>query len=227
MKSVRIFAPLLMAVLSGSPALAQMADTGLTSAQVAARCQYTPKDSACAGPDHPGSQTNGEVILAQRRMPGPPLGLRRPMGGPGPGYPPQYWGPGSGNHAAIGAVIGFGLGAAAGATAKTDARGRVVASLLGGSLCALMGAAIGHGIPSFHSSWRRRSYPIDPGPNDDPADDEEASRRRVAHPSGTKQADTSGSDSAVLASELHNAEIPVLSARSGAFTGFREQAETP
>jgi hypothetical protein len=222
MKNLRI-APLLIALLIGSPALAQLADTGLTSAQVAARCQYAPKDSACAGLDQPGGQTNAGATLAQRRMPGPPLGPRRPMGGPGPGYPPQYWGPGYGNHAAIGAVIGFGLGAAAGAAAKTDARGRVVASLLLGSLCAMMGAAIGHGIPSFHSSWRRRSYPIDPADDDD----EEASRRDVAPPSGTKQSDNSRSGSAMLASELHNAEIPVLSPRRGDLTGFRELAETP
>jgi len=62
----------------------------------------------------------------------------------------------------IGALIGFGAGAALGASASGDqtARGRVAGGLIGGTLCALIGGAIGHAFSAvghnFHdrNDWR-------------------------------------------------------------------------
>ena len=62
----------------------------------------------------------------------------------------------------IGALIGFGAGAALGASASGDqtARGRVAGGLIGGTLCALIGGAIGHAFSAvgynFHDryDWR-------------------------------------------------------------------------
>jgi hypothetical protein len=58
----------------------------------------------------------------------------------------------------LGALIGFGTGAALGATASGDqtTRGRVVAGLIGGSLCALIGGAIGHALSAVGHNFRDR-----------------------------------------------------------------------
>jgi hypothetical protein len=129
---------------------------------VAARCQLIPVARECAevaetkGIKGPAKETSQ---LAQR-YPGP---YRRPCcrGGHYYAYPPAW--ADDGQHAAISALVGFGLGAAAGATANTDARGRVAASLVVGSLGALLGAALGHAIPVFHV---RRPY-RGPWPDED------------------------------------------------------------
>jgi hypothetical protein len=142
---------------------------------VAARCQLIPDARECAevaetkgikGPAKESSQ------LAQRYP-----GLYRRsccQGGYYSAYPPSW--DDDGQHAAIGALIGFGLGAAAGATANTDARGRVAASLVLGSLGALLGAAIGHAIPVFHV---RRPYR---GPWPDEDEDDIMAHRQPAKP---------------------------------------------
>jgi hypothetical protein len=54
---------------------------------------------------------------------------------------------GNGRHALIGAVIGFGIGAALGAKGNKDPHARVTAPVLFGSVGALIGAAVGAGHP--------------------------------------------------------------------------------
>lgn len=186
MKNLRVLTPLFAVLLTFSAALAQTDDARITPddlSHVVARCQYSPKDSTCFGLTEHLKDKSPDPTLAQRRFPGPPRYPRGPMGHPYPSYPPTYWGPGYNNHAGIGAAIGFGLGAAAGASANTDAKGRVAASLIIGSLGALMGAAVGHGIPTFRAFHPRRAYPPTPWPDDD----EIASRARAAHPDTSKQ----------------------------------------
>jgi hypothetical protein len=77
-------------------------------------------------------------------------------------YPGSYaraWGPGNGRHAAIGALIGFGIGAALGAKANNDPHPGVTlkASLLVGFIGSGLGAAIASGVPPpFARNLRRR-----------------------------------------------------------------------
>ncbi|HKH99688.1 MAG TPA: hypothetical protein VJ999_11315 [Candidatus Sulfotelmatobacter sp.] len=188
MKTPRILPLLLTMLLMVSASVAQTKDTpdatGLTSenaSEIAARCQYTPADDACIGrrASGPAGSANLDLNLAQaqRRFPGPPVRGRRPMAYPG--YPSPWAEPGDGRSALIGAAIGFGLGATAGAQVNTDARGRVAGALIVGSIGALMGAAIGQGIPSFHV---RRAYP----PNSLPEEDEIASRASAVNPETAK-----------------------------------------
>ena len=67
----------------------------------------------------------------------------------------------SGRHAAIGALVGFGLGAAVGAKGTGGARATLTFGVLGG----LLGAAFGCMTPSFHvrSPYRRGPWPYDEG----------------------------------------------------------------
>jgi len=145
-------------------------DAAPTTQVAMARCAYAQSQTVC----QPAIRTNpatgnsaGESLLAQipRRGPGPAMRsgpyVRRPGGGYATPYPyaaPEY------NHTGMGALIGFGLGAALGASAQTDVHGRIAASLGGGFLFGVIGAAIGHAIPAFHF---RHQY--DPGqwPDDD------------------------------------------------------------
>jgi hypothetical protein len=55
-------------------------------------------------------------------------------------------------------LIGFGAGAALGATASGDqtTRGRVAGALIGGSLCALIGGAIGHAFSAVGYNFHDR-----------------------------------------------------------------------
>jgi hypothetical protein len=59
----------------------------------------------------------------------------------------------------IGALIGFGAGAALGASASGDqtARGRVAGGLIGGTLCALIGGAIGHAFSAVGHNFHDRN----------------------------------------------------------------------
>jgi len=54
---------------------------------------------------------------------------------------------GNGRHALIGALIGFGIGAALGAKGNRDPHARVVAPILFGGAGALIGAAVGASHP--------------------------------------------------------------------------------
>ena len=162
-------------------ALPQTADwsTPQQPALSAARCQYTPAEKICGAPaprcqgvDHrPGSPTFPRAALRQCTM-----------AAPRPSYPPPFLQFDDGHHAAIGAMIGFGIGAAAGATAKTDSGGRVVAALFGGGLGALFGAAVGHAIAPFHGHHYHRDPWYD--------DEETAIRRGAPIPAITEQHST-------------------------------------
>jgi hypothetical protein len=56
-------------------------------------------------------------------------------------------------------LIGFGAGAALGASASGDqtARGRVAGGLIGGTLCALIGGAIGHAFSAVGHNFHDRN----------------------------------------------------------------------
>jgi hypothetical protein len=158
---------LLALLLPVSNALTQIADSptsnDLPHSVNVARCAYTQAEPVCANV-HSASQDvagnddrdpGGDTTLAQipRRMPGQPLrGRRLPMGGPA--YPTMWQPQPSPGHALIGAVIGFGLGAAI--AAKGNAGGRAIFAL--GTVGAGLGAAIGITVPSFppRNSYRQR-----------------------------------------------------------------------
>ena len=183
MKNLQIVAFLLAAPLITSMTLAQTSDSStesnLPASVAAARCQYTPSDEACVDLRDPGQAKSGadDTTIAQlpRQMPGPPVRPRRPpMARPRrgyPGYPGMAMEP-NGRHALIGALIGFGLGAAAGAHANTDQHpgAGVKAAFLVGSVGGLLGALVGAATPSFHA---RNPYRHNPWPDND----EQASRR--------------------------------------------------
>jgi len=164
---------MILVLLPTSAAIAQTADQQaadeLPNGVAAAHCQYTTADAACIGSKESGRETintNDETTVAQlpRRIPGPPgRASRQSMG-----YPRAYsgmWMPSpSGRHAAIGALVGFGLGAAVGAKGTGGARATLTFGVLGG----LLGAAFGCMTPSFHvrSPYRRGPWPYD---EDEPA----------------------------------------------------------
>jgi hypothetical protein len=171
MKNLWTITPWLMilVLLPTSAAIAQTADQQaadeLTNGVAAARCQYTTADAACIGSKESGRETidtNDETTVAQlpRRIPGPPRRASHPMG-----YPRAYsgmWMPSpGGRHAAIGALIGFGLGAAVGAMGMGTGGAR--ATLTFGVLGGLLGAAFGCTTPSFHvrSPYRRGPWSYD------------------------------------------------------------------
>jgi hypothetical protein len=111
----------------------------------------------------PGKPSSDEDELAQ---------FRRPARRPAPGrsqYPrraqyPTMWREGDGRRTAIGALIGFGLGAAMGAKVNSDNHqgAGVRAALVFGTFGGLFGAAIGHGIQPLPRTRRYRSnWPSD------------------------------------------------------------------
>jgi hypothetical protein len=186
MKNLLIVAFLLTAlVMTTSAALAQtreaqvandLAVTDFPTSIAIARCQYTPADNACAGANdsaqvETGASPDGTIAQSPRRVPGPPLRPRRPpMAHPrGEGYPGMRMEPGSARRAAIGALIGFGLGAAMGAKANTDQHPGVgvKAALAFGTIGGLLGAGIGAGMPTFHA---RNPYQRGPWHDQDDGD---------------------------------------------------------
>jgi len=142
---------------------------------IAARCQLTSNAREC-GELAKASKTQGPAQqsgqLAQH-YPGP---YHRPCcrGGYDSAYPPDW--SDNGHHAAIGALIGFGLGATVGATANPPKGERVAASLVVGSIGALLGAAFGHAMSTYPV---RRPYR---GPWTDEHEDDIMARRHLAKP---------------------------------------------
>jgi hypothetical protein len=93
------------------------------------------------------SSSEGQTLsqLAQRRpVPLVPPQIRYPRGR---SYGGMWRQRGNRRHALIGALIGFGLGAAIGAKANQDPHARIVAPVLFGSAGALIGAAVGASRP--------------------------------------------------------------------------------
>lgn len=176
---------LLALLLVVSSALAQTGDsqgtTDLPNAdlpnkdlprQVAlARCAYDATEDVCASMNRPSPEArdaSGDTTLAQdpQRIPGPPAHPRPPMGRPRPAFPGMWREEGNPRHAAIGALIGFGLGAALGAHANRDQHPGVGvrAAFLVGSIGAVLGAAVGYSTPPIRA---RRPYRRGPWPDED------------------------------------------------------------
>ena len=162
-----LFALLLLA----SSGLAQTIDSQTTNdlpendlpKQVAlARSAYTKTEEVSVNGVPKDPNSNNTLAQIPPRMPGrmarPPM--RRAA------YPNMWTSGGSPGHALIGALIGFGLGAAVGAKGNAGVR----ATLAIGTVGAGIGAAIGFSIPSFPG---RRMYR-----HGWPDDDEEARRSK-------------------------------------------------
>jgi len=155
--------------LSACTALAQTSDVLATNHPpanlTAARCQYTPAEESCraTSPQESSSSLNAQL---PQRTPGPPYPPRPPMRGTRYGSPAMWASDGNAGHTAVGALIGFGLGAALGASVNNRGYTRSGEVLVGGALGAVFGAALGHAIPSFHSHHSRR-----PTWNDDSDED--------------------------------------------------------
>ena len=162
---------------------------------IAARSQYARADAA------PSQDAGaGNSPLAQAPRSGHFHLLMRAAGmAEYPGTYP-YAGESSGRHVLIGALIGFGLGAAIGAKGNTDQHpgAGVKCAFLVGGVGALIGAAIGSGVPSFPSRYRRGRWPDN---------DENASsrgRRKTGHPTAAsrpRRRDPEETASAPLAKE--------------------------
>ena len=177
-----LFALLLLA----SNGLAQTIDSQTTNdlpendlpKQVAlAWSAYTQTEEVSADVALKNSKGNYTLVQIPRRMPGPMAGppMRRAA------YPNMWMSGGSPGHALIGALIGFGLGAAVCAKGNAGVR----AALAFGTVGAGIGAAIGFSIPSFpgRNMYRRRWAD----------DDEEASRSKpdISTPDPKKSASDS------------------------------------
>jgi hypothetical protein len=108
---------------------------------VVARCAYTEHEgiAGCSGAGGRRSE-----LMHRRSAPliPPDIRYRRVQG-----YGSMWRQPGNGRHALIGALIGFGVGAALGAKGNQDPHARVVAPVLFGGGGALIGAAIGASHP--------------------------------------------------------------------------------
>lgn len=144
-----------MWLLLGSVALAQAGIAELPDAphsQDPNTAQIEPARIEPTAEAKAGASSEGKLISQARRYPHLHPGRTRPPGqayrshSPMPGLSP------------LGALIGFGAGAALGASKSQDgtAGGRVLGGLLLGGLGALIGGAIGTAPPFWHS---RRNYP--------------------------------------------------------------------
>jgi hypothetical protein len=152
MKNLQVISPLLTSLLLTSMALAQT--DGLPDAP-------TPQDPASAQqsvpapatPNSAAQQSENKMISQAAPFPRSPRGPMPPARGRA--YP-QAFAPRPPALSPFGALIGLGAGAALGATASADQteRGRVAGALIGGTLCALIGGAIGNvfsvGGHNFH-----------------------------------------------------------------------------
>jgi hypothetical protein len=171
MKNLQVISPLLTSLLFGSMALAQAgnlpdapqpqdtATTGVPLAQSPAT--ETPSTQTPTTHTPNPAQRSSENKLVSQAAPYP-----RPQRGPMPpprgrAYPSAF-APSRPPLSPLGALIGFGAGAALGASASGDqtTRGRVAGGLIGGAICALIGGAVGHAFSAvghnFHdrNEWR-------------------------------------------------------------------------
>ncbi|SRR5258708_1376328 len=130
-----------------------------------ARSRYTQAentfpDMSESAPTEQAGPDNETLAQLARRRPGAPYPRRG--GYPGRGYPSAWSSQGDGRHVLIGAAIGFGLGAAMGAKVNTNPYPgtEVRAAVLFGAFGGLIGAAIGHGVPSLYArNGRHRREP--------------------------------------------------------------------
>lgn len=166
MKNLQLISPLFTSLLLGSMALAQAG--GLPDApapQDSASAQRTVQAPTTQTPNPPAQQSAGNKIVSQAgpypRFPRGPMAPVR-----GRAYPSAF-APRPPALSPLGALIGFGAGAALGAAASGDqtARGRVAGGLIGGALCALIGGAIGR---SFSLVISHNYHDWDDAQGDDP-----------------------------------------------------------
>jgi hypothetical protein len=168
MKNLQVISPLLTSLLLGSVALAQagnLPDAPQPQNSASTQLQSTP----AADSDESAKEAGGATLISQARP--YPRFPRGPMGPPRGRAYPWAFAPPPPALSPIGALIGFGAGAALGASASGDqtARGRVAGALIGGGLCALIGGAIGGGFSLVHShnfrDWESK-HPGKPGQHD-------------------------------------------------------------
>jgi hypothetical protein len=159
MKNTYLLPSLAASLLLSGAAFAQM-QTGPTAARMASVAVAVDDSAKTAdlaeavdNPTPNADDTPYQETLAQlaRRRPGAPHPTRGGYGGRG--YPAAWSSPGNARHTLIGLAIGFGLGAALGAKGNQDSHpgAEVRAAVLFGAFGGLIGAAIGHGAPSFYA----------------------------------------------------------------------------
>jgi hypothetical protein len=152
MKNLQMISLLLASLLLASMAQAQegnLPEAPRPQSSASTQSLSTPGAGPSESARKPDQEPAQNVLISQAR-PYPPRG---PMGPPpGRAYPSAF-APPRPPLSPLGALIGFGAGAALAAAGSQDqtARGRVAAGLIGGSLCALIGGAIGHSFSAFHS----------------------------------------------------------------------------
>ena len=168
MKNLQVLSPLLTSLLFGSMALAQAGnlpdapqpqDAATTDVPLAqASATETPvTQTPIAQTPNPAEQSSVNKLVSQAAP--FPRSPRGPMPPPrGRAYPSAF-SPRPPALSPIGALIGFGAGAALGASASGDqtARGRVAGGLIGGTLCALIGGAIGHAFSAVGHNFHDRN----------------------------------------------------------------------
>jgi hypothetical protein len=176
MKNLIIALALLTSLLAATPSPAQTGDSSPTDPApsdriVAARNQYAIPDVAST--DSPDSDT-----LAQFPSRRPGMYPRR-GGYPRPAYPSMYRPEINGRHVLIGALIGFGIGAAVVAKGHGSAGATVAIGMIGAGI----GAGMGAGMPSYYARNRSRRGLR---PDDE---DELASRSKPSKPNSPRQAE--------------------------------------
>jgi len=161
MTHTRSFSFMLAPVLLVSVAFAQTKDSRAESSAdevVAALSQYT--QTAEISPD-----TSDGAQLAQFQRRGPGTQFPRRSGYPRAGYGAPWQERGDGHRAAVGALIGFGLGAALGAGTSRDSHTTVGAVVIFGGFGALIGGVVGGNPGAYPFANRRRIDP--PGASED------------------------------------------------------------
>src|SRR5580692_7489343 len=168
MKNLPVLSPLLTSLLFGSMALAQAGnlpdapqpqETATTDVPLA---QSPATETPAIQTPNPAEQSSENRLVSQAAP--FPRSPRGPMPPPrGRAYPSAF-APRPPALSPIGALIGFGAGAALGASRSGDqtARGRVAGGLIGGTLCALIGGAIGHAFSAvgtnLHDKYNWRDW---------------------------------------------------------------------
>jgi hypothetical protein len=200
MKNTIVISPLLMTLLFASVALAQARNPNLPDApQPQASASTRSEPTPVAGR---GASGEDKLIRQARQY---PRGPRRPMG-PRRGHaypafpPPPALSP-------VGALIGFGVGAAAGASnsGESTVGTHVALGLIGGGLGALIGGAIGAVVnPLAHARRVRRPSGSD---NDEEADLPSGARKAYSRQSVVSEQASQGPTTAVRATDAHRSEI--------------------
>src|SRR5580693_8527662 len=164
MKNLQVISPLLTSLLFASMALAQAGnlpdapqpqDAATTDEPLA---QSPATETPATQTPNPAAQQSSVNKLVSQAAPFP-RSPRGPMPPPrGRAYPSTF-APRPPALSPMGALIGFGAGAALGASASGDqtARGRVAGGLIGGTLCALIGGAIGHAFSAVGHNFHDRN----------------------------------------------------------------------